>query len=183
VILVGQRRPEQGHDSVAHHLVDGALVVVDRFHHQLEHGVEELARLLRVPISQQFHRPLEVGEEHGHLLALAFEGGLRGEDLLGEVLGGVGLRRCESCRLGPVTVGRLPAFKAELGANRQLGAALEAGDGEPGSTLQTEFRLRRVLVLAPGTLHAGPLLGSGASLAWARWGVNPTGRPRRPVPG
>ena len=39
------------------------------------------------------HRALEVGEEHGDLLALAFEGALGGEDLLGKVLGGVGLGR------------------------------------------------------------------------------------------
>ena len=89
VILVGERRAEERHDPVAHHLVDGALVAVDRLHHPLEHGVEELARLLRVAVGQQLHRALEVGEEHGDLLALAFEGGLGGEDLLGEVLRGV----------------------------------------------------------------------------------------------
>jgi len=33
VILVGDRRPEQRHDPVAHHLVHCAFVAVDRFHH------------------------------------------------------------------------------------------------------------------------------------------------------
>ena len=89
VILVGQRRAEERHDPVAHHLVDGALVAVDGLHHPLEDGIEELAGLLGVAVGQELHRALEVGEEHRDLLALALEGGLRGEDLLGEVLRGV----------------------------------------------------------------------------------------------
>ncbi len=93
VVLVGERRAEERHDPVAHHLVDGALVAMDGLHHALEDGVEELARLLGVAVGEQLHRALEVGEEDRDLLALALQGGLRGEDLLGEVLGGVGVRR------------------------------------------------------------------------------------------
>ena len=73
VILVGERRAEQRHDAVAHHLIDGALVVMDGLHHVFEDGVEEFARLLGITVGQQFHRALEVGEQHRHLLALAFE--------------------------------------------------------------------------------------------------------------
>ena len=75
MVLVGERRAEQRHDAVAHHLVDRALVAVDGLHHPLEDGIEELARLLGVAVGQELHRALEVGEEHGDLLALAFEGG------------------------------------------------------------------------------------------------------------
>ena len=92
VVLVRQGRAEERHDPVAHDLVHGALVAVDGLHHVLEHGVEELARLLGIAVGEQLHRALEVGEEDGDLLALAFERGLGGEDLLGEVLGGVGVR-------------------------------------------------------------------------------------------
>ena len=91
VILVGERRAEQRHDPVAHHLVDRALVAVDGLHHVLEDGVEELPRLLGISVGQQLHRALEVGEEDGDLLALALERGLRSQDRLGEVLGRVGL--------------------------------------------------------------------------------------------
>jgi hypothetical protein len=35
VVLVSQRCPEQRHDPVAHHLVDGAFVVMDRLDHPL----------------------------------------------------------------------------------------------------------------------------------------------------
>jgi hypothetical protein len=56
---------------------------VDGLHHPLEDGIEELPGLLGVAVGQQLHRALEIGEEHRHLLALAFEGGLGGEDFLG----------------------------------------------------------------------------------------------------
>jgi hypothetical protein len=110
VILVRHRRAEERHDPIAHHLVDRPLVTVDGLNHAFEHRVEELPGLFGVAVGEQLHRALQVCEEHRHLLALAFEGGLRGEDLLGEVLGGIGLRGCEPCRLGSVAVGRLPAF-------------------------------------------------------------------------
>jgi hypothetical protein len=58
------RRAEERHDPVAHHLVDGALVAMDRFHHQLEDGIGEVARFLGIAVSEQLHRALEVGEEH-----------------------------------------------------------------------------------------------------------------------
>ena len=80
VILVRERRAEERHDPVAHHLVDGAFVAVHGLHHPFENGVEDLARFLRITVGEQLHRPLEVGEQHRDLLALAFEGGLRVED-------------------------------------------------------------------------------------------------------
>ena len=85
VIFMGERRTEQGHDPVAHDLVDGALVAVHSLHHVLEHGIEEFARFLGITIGEQLHGALQIGEEHGDLLALAFEGRLGGEDPLGQV--------------------------------------------------------------------------------------------------
>jgi hypothetical protein len=89
-LLESERRPEQCHDPIAHHLVDGALVTVDGLHHQLEDGIEDLACFLGIAVGQQFHRALQVGEQHGDLLALALKRGLGDEDLLGEVLRCVG---------------------------------------------------------------------------------------------
>jgi len=65
---------------------------MDGVHHQREDGIEELPRLLRVTVGEQLHRALQVGEEDRDLLALALEGALGREDLLGEVLRRVGLR-------------------------------------------------------------------------------------------
>jgi hypothetical protein len=62
MILMRDRRPEQRHDAVAHDLVDGPLVAMDRFHHVLKHGVENLARFFRITIGEQLHGALKVGE-------------------------------------------------------------------------------------------------------------------------
>ena len=86
VVFVRERRAEQCHDAIAHDLVHRALVAVDGLHHVLENRIEELPRLLGIAIGEQLHRALQVSEEHGDLLALAFQSGLRSEDLLGEVL-------------------------------------------------------------------------------------------------
>ena len=72
------------------HLVDRALVAMDGLHHVLEHGSSIGARLLRVAFGKQLHRALEIGEEHGDLLALPFEGG-PGES-------GCARRGAEACR-------------------------------------------------------------------------------------
>ena len=89
MVLMGNRRPKQGHDAVAHDLVDGAFIAVHGGHHALEHGVEKLAGLFGVAVGQQLHRALQVGKQHRDLFALAFEGGLGGEDFLGQIWLGV----------------------------------------------------------------------------------------------
>ena len=92
MILVGERRTEQRHDAVAHHLVDRALVVMDRLHHAFEHRIEDLARLLGIAVGEQFHRALEVGEQDRDLLALALQGTAGRQNLLGQIGGRVGQR-------------------------------------------------------------------------------------------
>ncbi len=149
MVLVRQRSAEEGHDAVAHHLVHRAFVAMDRLHHQLQHRVDDFARLLGIAVGEQLHRPLEVGEEHCDLLALAFEGTLRREDAFGEVFGGVGGGR--SPRLSRSD--RRSALEAELCRRGQLCAAIWAASGERGSALLAELRLRRVVLAALGTLH------------------------------
>src|SRR5262245_28109408 len=113
MILVGQRRPKERHDPVAHDLVDSALVAMDGLHHSFEDGVEDLARLLGIPVGEQLHRIFQVGEEDRDLLALALQGGLRAEDLLSEMLRGVGLGRNYAGLAGWWTAHRSPALVAE----------------------------------------------------------------------
>ncbi len=73
-------------------LVDRALEAVNAFCQDLEETIHDAVPLLRVELGGQFGRSPDVGEEHGHLLALAFEGAARGQDLLGE------MARCVSAR-------------------------------------------------------------------------------------
>jgi hypothetical protein len=48
VIFVGEWRAEQCHDSVAHHLVHGALEPMDGVHHVLQHRIEDPSRVLGI---------------------------------------------------------------------------------------------------------------------------------------
>ena len=92
VVLVPDRRPEQRHDPVAHHLVDRALVVVDRLHHALQHRVEALPCLLGITVGQELHGALQICEEDRDLLSLALESRLRVKNPLREMLRRAGLR-------------------------------------------------------------------------------------------
>ena len=114
VVLVGERRAEECHDAVTHHLVHGALVVVDGFHHQLEDGVEYPLGLLGIAVGQQLHRGLQIGEEDGHLLALAFQRGPRHEDPFSQVgrRGGMGRARVDLGGARP-PAGGAPALRTE----------------------------------------------------------------------
>jgi hypothetical protein len=66
---------------------------MDSFHHQLEDGIQDLARLLRIAVGQQLHRAFEVGKEDGDLFAFSLQRRSGRQDLLGEVLGGIAVRR------------------------------------------------------------------------------------------
>jgi hypothetical protein len=69
---------------------------MDRLDHAFEHRVEELLRVLRIAVSKQLHRALNIRKQHGDLLPLALEGCPRGEDLIGKVLGRVTLGRSKA---------------------------------------------------------------------------------------
>ena len=148
---------------------------MDRLHHPLEHRVEELARLLGIAVGEQLHRALEVGEEHRDLLALALQGALRGEDLLGEVLGGVALRRGETGsrrRLRRSGRKSRPATIAELAPGLHPSTAAGTDDRKRRAALSAESCPFAVLRLAPGTRHRGrpPNLGApGRTPAWDEW--------------
>ena len=124
VVLVGQRRAEERHDPVAHDLVHGALVPVDGLQHALEDRVEQVPRVLGITVGQELHRALEVGEEDGHLLALALERRARREDLLDEVPRRVGAGRLDGRGVEPRA-----ARVAESGAFRVVLAAAGALHG------------------------------------------------------
>src|SRR5262249_34658383 len=151
--LLRQGGAEEGHDTVAHHLVDGAFVVMDGFHHPLEDGIQQLPRLLGVAVGEELHRSLQVGEQYGDLLALALEGGLRGEDLLREMLRRVRLWRGElRCRRWPrgSTGQRCAAAIAELAASLYLCTTARANRCECRAAFPAETGTVAVICLAPG---------------------------------
>ena len=92
MVFVGKRSTEEGHDAVAGELVDGALILVDLIHEDLEAAVHDLVDFFGVELLRDACEVCHVGEEDGDELALPFQGGAGGEDLVGEVLGGVGVR-------------------------------------------------------------------------------------------
>jgi hypothetical protein len=86
VILMRDRRAEQRHDSIARVLVDGAFEAVNALGEDREEAVHDLVPLFGIELLGQVHRSFHVSKEDRHLLAFAFEGAARREDLLGEVL-------------------------------------------------------------------------------------------------
>jgi hypothetical protein len=124
VVFMGERRAERRHDAVAHYLIDSALVVMDGVHHQREDWIDELTRVLGFAIGEQLHGALEVGKQHGDVLALAFKRRLGGEDFLGEVLGGVALGGWDARSVGCRRRDLLAALRAELGGGREFTSTL-----------------------------------------------------------
>ena len=154
MILVGQRRPKQRHDAIAHDLVHRALVAVHGRHQALQHRVEELPRFLGIAVGQQFHGALQVGEQHRDLLALAFQGAPGGENLLGQIAWRVGLRgTCWRLRGARRCGQRCATAAAEFFLWLVREAAGRAGQGQRRPALGTETAPGAVLGLAAGTLH------------------------------
>ena len=88
-------------------------------------GIEELPGFLGIAIGQELHRAFEVGKENRDMFALALQGCLGGEDLIGEIFGGIaigrgkaGLRRC-------ATTHGASAFGTELGCDGELSTTAE----------------------------------------------------------
>ena len=166
VIFVGQWRPEQGHDSVASHLADGALVAMDGVHHSFDHGVEQLVGLFRIAIGEHFQRTLEVGKENGDLLSLAFQRRAGDQNFLGEVLRRICLGRSRSV-LG-FWLRRLrewrPALTTEPVVGRTGRATGSTGGSERRAALAAKSHVGWVVMLAARALHTIYLLVWQASV-------------------
>ncbi len=52
MVLVSKGRTEQGHDPVAHNLVDGPFITVYGLHHVFEDRVKELPRFLGITVGK-----------------------------------------------------------------------------------------------------------------------------------
>jgi len=179
VVLMGEWRAEEGHDPIAHDLVDGSLVVMDCFHHSLEHRVKDLARLCRVAVGQQFHRALQVRKQHPHELPFTFQRTPRGENLLGEMPGRIRDRSGDARTHGLPGEAR-PALPAEFLGRRVRGPARRARRHQAGAGLPAELQSVGIIVLACRTPQSVAL---PPPWRWAngsrRWPRRQSGR--RPV--
>jgi hypothetical protein len=72
MVLVGNRRAEKRHDPVTGVLVDRTLETVNAIREDREEAIHDLVPLLGIELLGQVHRAFDVGEEHRHLLPLAF---------------------------------------------------------------------------------------------------------------
>jgi hypothetical protein len=173
VVLVRDGRPEQRHDPVARVLVDRALEAVDPVGEDLEEAVQDAVPRLGIHRLGQLQRALHVGEQDGHLLALALERGLRREDLVHQVLRGVGERA--AVRRGAVWFRHLPwaraepvsAGEAEPCRGRELRPAACATGCERRATGEAEAGALRVLVVARDAVHVVLAAPSASSTAFA----------------
>jgi hypothetical protein len=86
VILVRDRRAEEGHDAVAGELVHRAIEAVHALGEDLKQAIEDSMPFLWAELLSEFHRSLHVCKQDRHVLALAFQRGPGSENLLGEVL-------------------------------------------------------------------------------------------------
>src|SRR5262245_56185581 len=72
MILMGNRRPKKGKDTVAGRLNDVAVVATYRIDHQLENRVDDGARFFGIQILLEAGRVYDVDEERRDEFALAF---------------------------------------------------------------------------------------------------------------
>ena len=166
VILVRQRRAEEGHDPVAQDLVDGALVVVDRLHQGFEDRVEDLPRFLRIPVGQELERALQIGEEHGDLLALAPERLAHAQHAIRQVPRRVGVRGGEAGAFGRTRPGGLRALRTEARGRRQRAGAPAARGRQRRAAIRAELRVGLVIRVTLETLHlVGPRPGAPGTRA------------------
>ena len=91
MVLMRHRRTKQGHHPIARKLIDRPLVPMNLVHQDLEAPVHDLMDFLGVELLRHGGVIGDVGEEDGYQLAFALDGASGREDLIGEILGRVGL--------------------------------------------------------------------------------------------
>ena len=156
MILECDRRAEESHHAVAGVVGHRPLEAMHALGEERREALHDVVEDFGIDLLGEIHRALHVGEEDGHLLALALEGAAGGQDLLDEVRrrGGSRWRRARptttSAQRGAAApaefLARLHGRPARWTGATQAAAALgaEAAIGAVALTAQRtwDFRLR-----------------------------------------
>jgi hypothetical protein len=89
MILMGDGCSEDGHDPVPEYLIHCPFKAVYGVHHEVDGGIKEFLGLFGIKVSDQLSGVLDVGEQDRDLLAFALQGTSRGQNLVGQVMGGI----------------------------------------------------------------------------------------------
>jgi hypothetical protein len=173
VILVGDRRPEQGHHPIACELVDRALHAMHRFRNRRKEAIEQTTPTLGVERLGEIHRAHDVHEHHRDLLALALDPLVCGMERHGELF------RWAARRLLPRRLcfaDRLTTAIAEACSGAQLGAAGGAGTGERRTAGLTETCPCSILMVAARAIHSSTALRAWAAVPAPRSPCSHSGR-------
>jgi hypothetical protein len=92
VILMRNGSAKESHNAIAHDLIHCAFIAVYSSHHTFQDRIEELAGLLRIAVSEQLQRALEVCKQDGDLFPLPFEHIAGGKNLVGQIRRRIGQR-------------------------------------------------------------------------------------------
>ncbi len=73
MVLMGDRRAEQGEDAIAGRLHHVPVVAMDGVDHQLQRGIDDCPGFLGIELLHQLGRALDIREQRRHRLALALD--------------------------------------------------------------------------------------------------------------
>ena len=147
MVFVGERRSEERHDAVAQHLADCPLIAMDGFHHPLQNGSRILRASSGSRSAMKFHRPFQIGEQNGDLLALAFKRGSSDVRIFSvSRLPGVAFRYGDKPRAGRFLRQRPTADVAGVVGGNIDRSAGRTADLEARATFPAELSARRVIV-------------------------------------
>ncbi len=150
MVLVGDRCAEQSHDAVAGVLIDRPLEAVNSVGEDLEEALHDPVPVFGIDRLREIHRPLHVGEENRHLLALAFKRAAGREDLFRQVFWrvGAGIRSRGLSQQLSARVAELPTFGVRS-------AAARAGQcrGKGRGAFAAELRSLAIVAAAAWALH------------------------------
>jgi hypothetical protein len=132
-------------------------MLVDFVHQDFEAAIHDLVDFLRIKLLGKGGEVRHIGEQHGHQLPLTFDGAPVGQNLIGQMFRGVGLRfgvvyLTDFFRFFEVA----SAFTAKFKRGRIREFTFRTDYFQPGPALTAKFNAFRILKPALYALHDIP---------------------------